>query len=268
MAPLVSIVTICWKNPVDLDRTLSSFEGIDPALTEVIVVDGSPDDSCAKVVRISRCVTQYLHGPDDGKYDAMNKGIRAAYGQSVICINAGDRILDTNRFNRAVAALKDELPLKIVFFDVAFEISGHLFYVQAPEANETNLRTGTLPSHQATFVPAIFYARSLYDTDMLVAADTKLLRVAFRDLDHLHVKEAHTVFAHGGISGVSGTWSQELQHLHESYVVCDLSIPERMALLGRLVIRKLIVSLLGPTALEHWKYRNAARRYSAIGLPN
>lgn len=261
---MVSIITICFRNPEDLQDTLTSFHGLDRSLVEVIVVDGSPGDECSEVVRRHDVVSRYIHEADDGKYDAMNKGILNATGKSVVCINSGDRILNTECFNRAISDVLDILPHTIVYFDVGFAIKGDILYTPAPNITEHNLRIGNLPSHQATFVPALFYAHNKYDLGMLVAADTKLLLKAFRELRSHHVGQAITVFTHGGISGVSGLWSHELQHLQESYTVCQMSFLEKFMLFARLLTRKLIVDTLGTGALENWKYHRASRRLKKI----
>ncbi len=60
---------------------------------EVVVIDGASTDRTAEVVKeYADRVDYFVSEPDGGIYDAMNKGLRAASGEYVWYINAGDRI--------------------------------------------------------------------------------------------------------------------------------------------------------------------------------
>lgn len=93
---LLSVVTVCLNRRAGLEATLRSVLGGRPDAAEVeqIVVDGGSTDGSAEVVRAwGDRVARFVSEPDDGIYDAMNKGLRLASGDWVLFLNAGDVLL-------------------------------------------------------------------------------------------------------------------------------------------------------------------------------
>ena len=91
MAAALSVITICYHNPAELEQTLNSLAGLDPARFEILVIDGSSDEACAEVAAGYSDV-HYRREVDHGKYDAMNCGIRLATGSAVLFMNSGDKL--------------------------------------------------------------------------------------------------------------------------------------------------------------------------------
>jgi glycosyltransferase involved in cell wall biosynthesis len=93
----VSIVTINRNDAAGLRRTLRSLRAL-RALhpVEQVIVDGASTDGSLQVVAEEAPAgpgTVVVSEPDDGIYQAMNKGWRAATGRHVAFVNAGDEVL-------------------------------------------------------------------------------------------------------------------------------------------------------------------------------
>ena len=89
----ISIVTVCRNCCEDLERTIQSVIAQNYANKEYIVVDGgSTDGSIEMLASYKGHIDTLICEPDDGIYDAMNKGIRAATGEWIIFLNAGDTL--------------------------------------------------------------------------------------------------------------------------------------------------------------------------------
>lgn len=87
----ISIITICYNCKDDLQRTLQSVASQRYANKEYIVVDGgSTDGSCELLDAHAAQIDVLVSEPDDGIYDALNKGIQRATGEWILCLNAGD----------------------------------------------------------------------------------------------------------------------------------------------------------------------------------
>jgi glycosyltransferase involved in cell wall biosynthesis len=87
----VSIITICYNCKADLENTIVSVISQQYPAKEYIVIDGGSTDGTAEVLdkyknQIDVCISE----TDEGIYDALNKGIRHAAGEWIICMNAGD----------------------------------------------------------------------------------------------------------------------------------------------------------------------------------
>lgn len=90
----VSIIIPTYNCAELLTPTLRSIQlgGWDDL--EVIVVDGASGDSIAAVAEsFGELVTEFVSEPDDGQYDAINKGMNRATGDALCWLNAGDVFL-------------------------------------------------------------------------------------------------------------------------------------------------------------------------------
>lgn len=90
--PLISVITVVYNDVRNvLDTMESVFAQTYPAI-DYIVIDGGSSDGTAEVVRrYEERLGHFVSEKDDGMYDALNKGIKAAHGEWVIVLNSGDR---------------------------------------------------------------------------------------------------------------------------------------------------------------------------------
>ena len=87
----LSIITICYNCASDLERTIKSVLIQTYSTIEYIIVDGGSTDRTPQILDKYKDRIEYIISePDDGIYDALNKGIRRATGEWILCLNAGD----------------------------------------------------------------------------------------------------------------------------------------------------------------------------------
>ncbi|WP_343565958.1 glycosyltransferase family 2 protein [Sphingobacterium sp.] len=90
-----SVITINYNNRKGLDSTVQSVINQTYQGFEFIVIDGESDDGSQEILaayhgQIDKVVSE----PDEGVYDAMNKGIMLATGDYLIFMNSGDTFYD------------------------------------------------------------------------------------------------------------------------------------------------------------------------------
>lgn len=91
MNPLFTIITITFNAEKELPATLKSVREQTFADFEQLIVDGKSSDRTVEIARASGIRgLRVASEPDEGLYDAMNKGIKAASGRYLIFLNAGD----------------------------------------------------------------------------------------------------------------------------------------------------------------------------------
>ena len=79
-----SVVTVCFNSATTIADTLRSVAMQTYPEVEHIVVDGASRDATMEVVRRDGShVAQFVSEPDNGIYDAMNKGLSMATGDVV-----------------------------------------------------------------------------------------------------------------------------------------------------------------------------------------
>ena len=94
-APIVSVVIVTFRDKEELNRLLDNLAPFRAdRRVEVVLVDGASDDGTLDLLNQRHGDIDYwVSEPDEGIYDAMNKGVALARGRYVIHINAGDSLL-------------------------------------------------------------------------------------------------------------------------------------------------------------------------------
>ena len=90
MNPLVTIITPTFNSAATLRDTLESVYRQDyPAIEHILVDGGSSDDTLALASAFDGPL-RVISEPDQGLYDAMNKGLQLAKGDIVGVLNSDD----------------------------------------------------------------------------------------------------------------------------------------------------------------------------------
>lgn len=93
----LTVITVCFNAADDLKKTLDSVLTQTYTDFEYLVVDGGSKDNTIALLETYKPlfakenkVFRYVSEPDQGTYDAMNKGARLAKGEWINYMNAGD----------------------------------------------------------------------------------------------------------------------------------------------------------------------------------
>ncbi len=87
--PTISIVTACLNAEGTIEEAIESVRAQDYPHLDHLVVDGGSTDGTIDV--LERLGVRYVSEPDDGRVDAVNKGVRLTSGEVVGWLNADDR---------------------------------------------------------------------------------------------------------------------------------------------------------------------------------
>jgi glycosyltransferase involved in cell wall biosynthesis len=89
----VTIVVVCYdESPERIAYTFESILNQNYPHKELIVIDGgSKSDTLEAIQSYCSSLTYFVSEPDNGIYDAMNKGLQIANGEWVAFMNIGDR---------------------------------------------------------------------------------------------------------------------------------------------------------------------------------
>ena len=92
---MLSIICVVLNNK---NRFLETIDSIIKNVSsyELIVIDGGSTDGLQSFIRkqYSKYIDFFLSEPDNGIYDAMNKGISHSTGSYIWFVNAGDLVID------------------------------------------------------------------------------------------------------------------------------------------------------------------------------
>lgn len=89
--PLVTVVTVVFNGADSLENTIKSVVNQTYDNVEYIIIDGGSSDSTPDIIRKYENVIDYwVSEPDDGIYDAWNKGVRLSRGEWITFLGADD----------------------------------------------------------------------------------------------------------------------------------------------------------------------------------
>ena len=92
----ISIVTITFNAARSLQRTLDSVRRQTYPHIEHLIIDGASKDDTVRIAEQYKATSPHeviiQSEPDNGLYDAMNKGLQKATGDYVVFLNAGDSL--------------------------------------------------------------------------------------------------------------------------------------------------------------------------------
>ena len=89
--PLITIITIVYNDIRNIQETIDSVLSQTYLNIEYIIIDGGSDDGTKEVINNnSKLLSHWISEPDEGIYDAINKGINCAKGDYVGFLHSGD----------------------------------------------------------------------------------------------------------------------------------------------------------------------------------
>lgn len=172
--PLISIITISYNAAETIRPTVTSVADQSFRDFEHILIDGlSKDETIAIARRDGLPTLRIISEKDNGIYDAMNKGLRAAVGKYVLFLNAGDSFASSDSLAHFAQAALNNDP-DIIYADTVIVSPQREIlrprHLDAPDILTFNsFSHGMLVCHQAFMV-----RRSIapeYDTDYRFSAD-------------------------------------------------------------------------------------------------
>lgn len=191
-----SIITITYNNLDGLRRTADSVSAQTYRDMEWIVVDGGSTDGTKEWLDNAQCTMRNAHilsEPDNGVYDAQNKGIRLAKGEFCFFLNAGDSFCRADVLERMMAM---PLDADIVYGnEVVVDAEGkRVGYCKGVENPSFVDLYNSCMKHQATFIRRTLFDRyGTYDSTMRICADFDWffrviafhdeVRLCYRDVD-------------------------------------------------------------------------------------
>jgi glycosyltransferase involved in cell wall biosynthesis len=99
--PLISIITITYNAEKFLEKTIKSIIRQTTSDYEYILIDGGSNDKTLEIVnKYASVFSKIISEPDNGLYDAMNKGLSNAKGDYVWFMNAGDEIAEADAITK------------------------------------------------------------------------------------------------------------------------------------------------------------------------
>lgn len=179
----ISIITSTYNSATTLKDTIESVLSQTWTDIDYIIVDGGSTDETLQIIKQNESrfhgKMRWVSEPDEGIYDAMNKGIAMACGDVIGILNSDDVLFD-NRVIERVAKAFENPETDCVF--------GDLLYVSRTDLNKIVriwkgspyekgcFSKGWHPAHPTFYVRKEHFGRlGGYDTSLDISADFEFM---------------------------------------------------------------------------------------------
>jgi len=168
--PTISIIVVTKDDHANLITTHNSFVFPDHLKKKVqlILVDGGSTDKTKYFIKShSSKFSVIISEPDEGIYDAMNKGIKIANGEWSIFINAGDTFADPTVPEKVFEQLNPEID--VLYGDCILKYPGFNLLKKAGVNND--IWKGMITTHQSFIIKTDILKENLFNLDYKLGAD-------------------------------------------------------------------------------------------------
>jgi len=197
----LTIITINYNNATGLHKTIESVLSQTSQDFEYIIIDGASTDGSVdylKTINYKLQTTNYklVSEPDNGIYNAMNKGIRMAQGEYIHFLNSGDWLVDEHVVEKMLGKLnelieKGQQPDVFVGNKIMIRPDGKIrrgHNDKRPVTAFTFYR-GTIEHTSAYIRRELFETVGLYDETLRIVSDWKWY---FEAVLHHNAKVSYT----------------------------------------------------------------------------
>ena len=201
--PRISIVTATYNSAATLPRTMSSVLAQTYPAYEYIIIDGGSNDGTLAAIEKTRESFDekgirliVVSEPDNGMYDAMNKGVEKASGDIIGIINSDDWY-ESDALETVAKAYK-EAPFDLFYADIRMVLPDGKSFVK----HSRNRKYATIRdwNHPTTFITKDMYNRYSYRTDTIHDDYDLILRLKH---DGARVRVVNRVIANFRMNGRS-----------------------------------------------------------------
>ncbi len=217
----VSIITIVYNGKATIKDTICSILSQTYNNIEYIIIDGGSNDGTLEIVKnYGDRINALISEPDQGIYDAMNKGIALATGDVVGILNSDDYYIDEFAIEKIVKAF-EEKEVNSVFADLVYigrnDSDKIVRKYDSSQFSSDKFAYGWAPAHPTFFVKRNVYRKyGMFRTDLKIAADFDLLvRFLYTyKISYYYLQETIIKMRIGGVStSLSSIWINNIETL-------------------------------------------------------
>lgn len=198
---ILTIVTINLNNLEGLKKTFKSVVSQTKRDFEYIIIDGASNDGSKEFIENNSTeLNQWISEPDNGIYNAMNKGITKANGEYLLFLNSGDELIN----DEIIETVYDKIEnYDLIYFDIEFiSNTSSVTKCYPSEISFSYLYKDTLP-HPGTFIKRDLFSKvGLYDENLKIVSDWKFFILALTKYNATY-KKYNYIFSKHYLDGIS-----------------------------------------------------------------
>ncbi len=185
----ISIITATFNSAATVRDTIESVLRQTYTGYEYIIKDGGSEDDTLVICHEYEAKfdgrMKIISAPDEGIYDAMNKGIEAATGDVIGLLNSDDFYTSNDVLQAVVDTFDADDSIDAVYGDIHFvkdeDLTKRVRYYSSELFHRKWMRFGFMPAHPSFYCKKACYEKyGFFDTSFKISADFEnLLRLIF-----------------------------------------------------------------------------------------
>lgn len=207
----ISIITVVFNAVKTIEQAILSVLNQSYKELEYIIIDGGSTDGTLDIIRkYEKKISYWVSEPDEGIYNAMNKGIDIATGDVIAFLNSDDWY-EKDTFKCVSENFKDDID--ILAGRVAVYRNGEILEDKKVFSSSEEIMIRMIYPH-----PGIFARRKLFDKfgrfdeSYKISADYDwLLRIYIQDIPIKYIDKVLVNFRAGGASSAKETLNESLK---------------------------------------------------------
>ncbi len=210
----LSVVTICYNEP-NLEETCKSIVNQTWQDFEWIVIDGASNKETLDIFeKYKHRIDKFISEPDNGIYNACNKGIKLSNGEYIQFLNAGDSYYSDNSLENV---FKDKFYNEDIIYGEIEQI-----YKNNPRKNRFSEQSeitkdfminGCIQTPAAFIKREMFEKYGLYDENFKIVSDYEKFVTFYKN--NATFKHINVVVSKFDKSGISSNKKYQSLHLKE-----------------------------------------------------
>lgn len=218
----ITVITVCYNRVLTIEKAIQSVLEQNYPNIEYIIVDGnSTDGTKAIIASYGDRISQYISEPDQGMYDAINKGLQLATGDVIGLMHSDDEFYDATVLSQIVAAFQNNLTSDGVYGDgiyVSNDADERIIRDRiGGEYSFKKVQSGWLPLHPTVYLKrTILDKYAFYNLDFKIASDTELL-LRYLYKHQIKMTYLNSYFVKMRMGGLSTSYKRAFEVLKEDY---------------------------------------------------
>jgi glycosyltransferase len=176
----VSIITVVFNSVETIEDCIRSVRTQTYPDIEHIIIDGGSTDGTIEIIqKYKDRISKFLSEPDNGVYDAMNKGIKLSTGDLITTLNSDDIYADLRIVTRMAEFISSQ-NLDAAYGDLVYidrlDTNKVVRYWQSGEYKRGAFSHGWVPPHPTFFCRKEFFEKfGCFNDKFQIAADFELM---------------------------------------------------------------------------------------------